>query len=239
MPKRKIDFVDGEIYHIMLRGVDGRQIFMDDEDRWRGIFGLYEFNTTQSITIREQREKREKFKESLNLPRDPASEKLEQEDKRIKLVEIISFVFMTNHIHLLVRQVKPNGVTQFIKKFGGGYAMYFNTRYERKGVLFQGRFQATHVGDDEYLKTVFVYIHTNPISLVESKWKEGGITDRKKTKEFIEEYRWSSYLDYLGKKNFPSITERDFMIMVFDDRERIREFVDAWIEFKSKPTRQP
>jgi REP element-mobilizing transposase RayT len=230
MPRRKTEFINDEIYHITLRGVDGRQIFMNDEDYWRGIFGLYEFNTIKAITIREQREKRKKFK----LSRGRDSGKAEQEDKRIKLIEIISFVFMPNHIHLLLRQTMSNGIALFVQKFGGGYAMYFNTKYKRKGALFQGRFDAKIISGDEYLKSAFVYIHVNPISLIEPGWKEKGIANPIKANDFLKTYRWSSYLDYLGKKNFPSVTSREFLINIFGGAGMIEEFVSAWIGYKNK-----
>ena len=83
------------------------------------------------------------------------------------LVKILAFCFMPNHIHLLVRQIKNNGITQFMRKFGAGYAAYFNKRYDRRGHLFQGRFKAVHIKNNEQLKTIFVYIYTNSISLVD------------------------------------------------------------------------
>jgi putative transposase len=215
-----------------MRGVDGRQIFMDDEDRWYGIFGLYEFNTTEAIVIRRQREKREKFKKELKSRKGPASADLEQPDKRTRLVDVLAFTFMSNHIHLLLKQLVPGGITAFIQKFGTGRAMHFNKRHKRKGTLFQSRFDARLINNDEYLKTVFVYIHTNPISLIEPGWKEKGIVDLAKAKEFLETYRWSSYPDYLGKKNFPSITERDFVLEVMGGFDGVRLFVDYWLDYK-------
>lgn len=219
-----------------MRGVDGREIFMDDEDRWNGIFGLYEFNTTEQISIRRQREKRAKFKQKLKSRQVPsfAGLSLEQVDNRIRLVDVLAFVFMPNHLHLLLRQLMPAGISNFLKKFGTGRAMHFNAKYERKGTLFQGRFNASHIDGDEYLKTVFVYIHTNPASLIEPGWKEKGIVNMEKVKKFLEEYRWSSYPDYLGKKNFPSITERDFITKSFGGPAEIKNFVDAWISYKNK-----
>jgi len=62
MSKRIEGFITGEIYHATIRGVDGRLIFLDNEDNWRGIFSLHEFNNANPVTIRRQREKREKFK---------------------------------------------------------------------------------------------------------------------------------------------------------------------------------
>lgn len=238
MPIRKVDFINDEIYHITTRGVDGRQIFVDDEDRWNGVFGLYEFNTLGAVSIRRQREKRIKFKKELKSRKGPSFAGPEQVDKRIRLVDILAFVFMPNHIHLLLKQLTPEGISTFIKKFGTGRAMHFNAKYQRKGTLFQGRFQAAHISGNEYLKTAFVYIHTNPISLVEPRWKERGIKNPRAAIKFLEEYRWSSYLDYIGKKNFPSITERDFGLRVFAEEkddymrkgiETIKQFTESWI----------
>jgi REP element-mobilizing transposase RayT len=104
MAQRKEEFINGEIYHITLRGVEGREIFINDDDRWRGIFSLYEFNNTKSITIRRQREKREQFKEKIRRCLAPAElgTIITQEDCRDKLVEILAFVFMPNHVHFII-----------------------------------------------------------------------------------------------------------------------------------------
>lgn len=238
MAQRKEEFINNEIYHITSRGVDGREIFAGDEDRWRGIFSLYEFNNTETVTIRRQRQKRKLLKESLKSGRSLAPAELAQienqikEDKRDKLVEILSFVFLPNHIHLLLRQVKPSGISVFMQKFGSGYTNFFNAKYKRRGHLFQGKFNASHIGGDEYLKTVFVYIHTNPIAIIDPGWKEKGIKDPAAAIKFLEEYRWSSYPDYIGKKNFPSVTERDLFKKLFGSKQEMKEFVDAWVIHK-------
>ena len=119
-----------------------------------------------------------------------------------------------------------------MRKFGTGYAVYFNQKHERSGYLFQGRFRATHIKTDNQLKTVFVYIHTNPAALIEPNWKEGSVEKPKEVIEFIENYKWSSYPDYLGKQNFPSVTQRNF----FDDlmkKEEWQKYVNEWVEHKS------
>ncbi len=240
MSVRKETFINGEIYHITVRGIEGRQIFIDDEDHWRGIFSLYEFNTKKSVTIRDQREKRQNFKKQIKNSADfKKTLNLTEIDKRIRLVDIMAFVFMPNHIHLLLKQLESSGISFFMQKLGSGYSGYFNSRYERKGHLFQGKFAASHIAGDEYLKTVFVYIHTNPISLIEREWKERGIKDGKKAKEFLESYRWSSYLDCIGKKNFPSVTERDFLMKIFGGELIAKKYVDDWIDGKINVIVQP
>jgi putative transposase len=66
------------------------------------------------------------------------------------------------------------------------YSMYFNKKHDRVGHVFQGRFKAKEVKDDNYLLYLSRYIHRNPADIVDSK-------------DFIENYQWSSYGEYLEK----------------------------------------
>ena len=121
-----------------------------------------------------------------------------------------------------------------MRKLGAGYGGYFNRKYKRKGHLFQSRFRAIHIKTDKQLQIVFVYIHTNPTSLIEAKWKEKGIRNPKKVIEFLENYKWSSYLDYINKKNFSSVTERKFLLEVMGGEENCKKFLKDWIQYKNK-----
>ncbi len=217
--------VNNEIYHIVIRGVGDSFIFKNEDDYYRAIFSLYEFNTTTPIEIRKQREKRKTAKRSGGLT---------SVDSRELLVEILAFWFMPNHIHLLLKQIRNNGITQFMQKLGTGYAAYFNKKYNRKGHLFQGRFRAVHIKNNEQLKTVFVYIHTNGVSLIEPKWKKRGIKNLPKVIKFLENYKWSSYPDYIGKKNFPSVTKRDFLFKIMGGENGCRNFINDWVKYKKE-----
>ncbi len=223
MAFKRPQLVNGEIYHVVIRGVGDSLLFKDKNDYYRGIFSLYEFNTTSPIEIRKQREKRKITK---------ASGDRISADTRELLVEIWAFWFMPNHIHLLVKQIKDRGITQFMRKLGVGYAAYFNKKYNRMGHLFQGRFRAVHIKDDKQLITVFVYIHTNGISLIEPSWKEKGIKNPNKVIEFLENYKWSSYPDYIDKKNFPSVTERKFLLKMMGGKNGCKEIIDDWVKYK-------
>lgn len=50
-----------------------------------------------------------------------------------------------------------------MQRIAGGYTMYFNQKYERSGVLFQGKFKANHIDSDEYLKHLLAYVGFNNI----------------------------------------------------------------------------
>lgn len=241
MPVRKEQFVNGEVYHIIVKGVEGKEIFKDTDDYYRGIFSIYEFNNAKEVTIRERRRVRTKlkkemkkvaqeFKKVLNeAGRDPISV-----NSRDKLVEVLAFCIMPNHLHLLLRQPKEGGITLFMQKIGTGYGGYFNRKYNHQGHVFKKRFTAVHIENDDQLKVVFVYIHTNPISLIEPKWKEIGIQNPKGAIKFLEDYKWLSYPDYIGKKNFPSVTDREFVLKIMGGEEGCKNFVESWIKYKGK-----
>ena len=236
MSKKHPQFINSELYHISFRAVGDSMIFKDDDDHYRGVFSIYEFNTNKSIEIREQRRQRRIMKASRGggASGGLTSGSSSVEDSRDLLVEILTFCFMPNHIHLLVRQLQDNGISNFMKKVRGGYASYCNTKYHRKGHLFN-RFNAVHIKSNDQLKNVFVYIHVNPISLIEPGWKEKGIKNTPKVIRFLKEkYRWSSFFDYIGKKNFPSVTVRDFLTEVMGGITGCKIAIEDWVKYKGE-----
>lgn len=136
---------------------------------------------------------------------------------------------MPNHFHLILEQSVENGTSKFMQKLGTGYTMFFNTKYERSGVLFQGTFKAIPVENETYLTHLSRYIHLNPVELKEPEWKEKGIKNWKLVNQFLENYRWSSYLDYIGKKNFPSVTDRELILDIFDNEKNYKKFIREWL----------
>lgn len=232
MPCRKNQFANGEIYHIVLRGIDDNLIFKDIDDYYRMIFSIYELNNASPTTIQRQRAARKRFKLENRGPISTA-------DVRHKFVDILAFCFMPNHMHLLLKQAKDEGITKFMAKVGTGYAGYFNRKYGRRGYVFQNRFKDVYIKDDNQLRTVFNYIHANPISLIESRWKEEGIKNTDAVIEFIENYKWSSFQDYIGCKNFPSVTQRNFLSETLGGEKGSRESVVSWTNYKEKSNKFP
>ena len=148
------------------------------------------------------------------------------------LVEIIAYCLMPNHFHLLLREIEDGGISKFMQKLTTGYTMYFNKRRERNGALFQGRFKATHVADDRYLRYLISYIHLNPIKLIEPKWKEIGITDKARAEQYLENYAESSYLDYLGRKRPEGmLLSREALPEYFSSGADFKTFVTEWLTY--------
>lgn len=134
---------------------------------------------------------------------------------------------MPNHFHLIARENDDRGISKFMQKLTTGYTMYFNKVNNRTGTLFQGKFKAEHADTDNYLSYLMPYIHLNPVKLIEPKWKETGIKDKSWAEIFLNNYKYSSYLDYtkevtrpeskiLNKKALPEYYElpKDFQSSV-------------------------
>lgn len=232
MANKNRKFENNKIYHITVRAIDDNLLFKDINDYYRGIFSIYEFNNTKPTTIRKRRKDRLKEKKQLKIDRDNISAIISAANEMDCFVDILAFCLMPNHIHLLVRQLKDNGTTDFMRKSLIGFAGYFNKKYKRKGHLFQETFNSAEIKTDKQLLTVFGYIHSNPISTIYPKWKETGIRSIKKAINCIEKYKWSSYGDYVGNHNFPSITNRTIFEEIFNGKENIKNFMECYVAGK-------
>ncbi len=211
------------IFHVYNRGADKREIFCDSRDYLRFVHGLYEFNDENPAENITYGFIKNPVKISLVDGRGVPS--IVPKHPREMLVDVLAFALMPNHFHLLLKQRKENGVTKFMQKLGAGYALYFNEKNQRSGVLFQGRFKAVEVRSDEYLLHLPYYIHANPLDL-----NVNGINEI----EFLNSYRWSSHMDYCGWRNFPSVTQRDFLLKFFDGEKNYKKSITKWVKEKSR-----
>ncbi len=175
---RKVKFEKGNFYHIFNRGVDKKKIFLDDFDRFRFVYDLFEFNDTKPTTNLSERIK------IANLNNEPLFKK-----DRDLITNILAFSLMENHYHLVLKEIKQGGISEFLKKLGTGYTMYFNSKYNRSGVLFQGKFKAVEIKDEPQFSWTIFYVHFNPIELIEKNWKEKTIENKFAVLNFLNNYR--------------------------------------------------
>lgn len=166
-------FVNGEFYHVYNRGTDKRRIFSNQDDLERFFMSMDEFNAVEpSGSLYE-----------LSFL-DP-SVKLKK--KRKRLVRFVAYCLNPNHYHFILRQVANGGISEFMKRLGGGYTWYFNHNQKRSGYLFQGAFKAKHIDSNEYLLHLSAYVNLNhqvhqlggqfggmqpPAKLIKSSWDE-------------------------------------------------------------------
>jgi len=217
-------FSTNEFYHLFNRGVDKRKILLNKSDYIRFIHDLYEFNDVNPAI--------QFSRLSMSNTGSNVGSRVSNIKTREILVNLYAFVLMPNHHHLLAQQLKEKGISLFMRKLHAGYTNAFNLKYERSGHLFQGSFKDVYVKNDLQLAHLICYIHSNPLDLWKPGWKEKRLTrsEIKEALKFLENYRWSSHLDYLGIKNFPSITERSFLREFFEETGGYRKFFIDWLE---------
>jgi len=105
---------------------------------------------------------------------------LEELAERFK-IDILAYVLMDNHYHLLLRTQRGN-LSKSMQWFGATYTKRINVKHNRSGHLFQGRFKNMLVENDAYLLQLSYYIHRNPL--------RAGLVKR------LASYTWSSYRPY-------------------------------------------
>jgi putative transposase len=205
MPGRLVSLVNDEIYHVFNRGIAHLPTFLNTTDYERAFHTLiYYQNINPPI----------KYSTFIEQPAEDRTYVLNKlaKEKNIS-AEIICYCFMPNHFHLLLKQKQKNGISKFVGKFENSYTRYFNTKSERNGPIFQGRFKAVRIETDEQLLHVSRYIHLNPFtsSIVQKI-------------EDLQKYIYSSYPEYLNiiHTNF---FEKEPIVSHFNDINAYQIFI--------------
>jgi len=84
---------------------------------------------------------------------------------------------------------------------GVTYSVYYNNRHKRSGHLFHGRFKSFLIFEEEYLKSLILYIHRNPL--------RAGVVDR------LQDYKWSSYCGLGHGRNSPKWFNANYSLDYF------------------------
>jgi putative transposase len=199
-----------ELYHILNRGTDKRKIFLNDGDRIRFVHDLYEFNNEKSANNTLRLMGRMNDLRNRSLERSP-------------IVRLHGWCLMSNHYHLLLSETTEGGITKFIRRLNIGYAKFFNDKYKRVGTLFQGRTKKVLIDSDPHFLHILHYIHLNPLDQLKgaSDWRLRRIKSAPRALHHLSTYRWSSYPDYCGRKNFPSLLSTELFRDVFGNYEKV------------------
>jgi putative transposase len=117
---------------------------------------------------------------------------------------LYAYCLMGNHVHLAL-EVGKIALSRIMRSINTSYAGYFNVRHKRSGYLFQGRYKAFMVDQEEYLLALVRYVHLNPV--------KARMVDR------VESYPWSSHPAYL--KGSPAWLADDEVLERFGKRRAV------------------
>jgi putative transposase len=127
-----------------------------------------------------------------------------------------SYCLVKNHYHLLLKTPFAN-ISKGMHNLNASYANWFKAKHNIVGVVFQGRFKSIIVDEESYALAASVYIHSNP-------------PERKSLKS-LEDYKWSSYPDYVGLRK-PVIENLDttFILGKFhNDQEKAAQMYRKYV----------
>lgn len=212
MPYRKVIFAQNQFYHVFNRSIGSEQVFsrQDCLKRALDLFNFYRF--PQQIS----------FSDLHKLNLEIREMRLKQIYSSPPLVEIVSFALMSDHYHLLLRQLEGDGIKNFISNFQNSYARYYNTKFNRHGSVFTNMFKAVHVSSNEQLIHLARYIHLNPVAsyVIEI--------------ETLERYPYTSFSTYMGSIPSYKFISTAMLNNYFVSSEKHREFVYNQSDYQRK-----
>jgi len=218
---RKEKFVAGEYYHVYNRILFNTPLFKNTGncDRLSQAFLLA--NSTQSTQA---------FQFLRNNQNATIEDALEIAKSGEKLVDVVCYVIMPDHYHLLLKEKINGGITSFIHKCNISVAKYINIKTKRRGPLFENLFKSKHIANNEYLLHLSLYIHLNPLDFLEGKqWREHKIKNWDQVKDKLIYYPYSSLKNFLNKNPKDKITSGiEIITNQFKNIEEYELFLRNW-----------
>ncbi|MCX6725711.1 MAG: transposase [Candidatus Shapirobacteria bacterium] len=201
-------YLENGYYHLYNRGVEKRQIFVDQQDYV--VFLSY---------LKDYLLPKDTIKLTKKLTNSSISSK--EKSKILRLlrlnnfadeINLLAYRLMPNHFHFLVKQKNAGTIDSFINSLGTRYTMYFNNKYKRVGSLYQGVYKAVLVNSDEQLLQLCRYIHNQTASQGQA----------------LQEKQPSSYPEYLGERKTPWVKPEE--ILTYFSKNNPRLSFKAFIE---------
>ena len=205
MPGRLMPIVNNEIYHIFNRGVASQPTFFSKRDYDRALESFFYYQNCNPPI---------KYSRFLSLSVKQRAEILEDLSKKKNyLVEIITYCLMPNHFHFLLRQILEAGIAKFISNFTNSYTRYINTKQERAGPLFTGKFKSVRIETQKQLLHASRYIHLNPHTSFVVKALED-----------LQNYHYSSFPEFIGRTSL-ALCAKDDILADFKTIKQYEQFV--------------
>jgi len=209
MPQKnsRKEYGAGGYYHIYNRGVEKREIFLDEQD-YKVFLGYMKFYLDQPILQGQVLQD----SEGMVIPPSKCLKNYHNQ------IELLAYCLMPNHFHFLIRQSTDRGIAEFMQSLVLKYVLYFNKKYKRVGGLFQSRYKTVLVSDENQFIYITKYIHRNPIDLMVAR---PGLA-------WLLDYKYSSYGNYLGKFRQSWVKTGDILsyFLKTDQRNTYQSFVE-------------
>jgi len=212
----------GSIMHVVKRGARGLPITRDKADAQRFVRLLYYANDVYHDEFWE--------------PSTKGFDKFYRPDKwpeQEPLVKVLAWTLMSNHFHLVLKEVKEGGIAKFMQKLCSSMGTHFNKKYKESGSLFQGSYKGrtADLHGDSYLRLLAVYVMLkNPFELY-----PGGLT--KAIRYFDKAYEWALKQPFCSVGDFaagklPPIGDPDIFGEIFESPDDFKKFAKESLLYK-------
>lgn len=206
---RKLVFANNEIYHILNRSIGDSDIFIGKKELSRAVNLIDYYRFPQKI----------KFSSFNRLSVEARKLYVSEYKKQIPFVDIHAYAFIPNHFHLLLKQIKDNGIVRFASNFQNSFAKYFNKKNDRAGSLFMRPFRGKWIQNDEIYTHVSRYIHLNPVTSFIIEFDK------------LSSYPGTSFPIYMGEFS-SGLINTEFLLKIFGSREKYKKFVADQVNYQ-------
>ena len=142
---------EGIYSHIYNKGVENRVIFNDEADYTVFLDFLEGYLTPPQDP--------ESIKKSFTVNGRVFRGTPHQPKNYFNKVELIAYMLMPGHFHLLLHQVAKGSLESFIRSLCTRYSMYFNKKYQRTGALFEGPYKSVQIKSGPRLPHLTRFFH--------------------------------------------------------------------------------
>ena len=194
-------FSEGSFVHTIKRGSRGMDIVLNKFDKWQFVKLLFISNDTYSNDNWRR--------ETKDLP---LFVRPDTWPKKEPLTDILAWVLMTNHFHILLHERKAGGISKFMQRLCGSLSMSFNARYDSKGSIFQGSYKAKVVDNDSYLRYLAFYIQVKNVLELYPGGLKAALNKFDNAWDWALKYEFSSLPFYIKRIESPIINDVDGII---------------------------
>jgi len=206
--------VENGYYHIYNRGVNKQEIFTTSKD-----YSVFLNYLKEALSPPLQPGELPTF--TVNLNGTIFTKPKRQPKNFYGEIDLIAYVLMPNHFHLLIKQNKRESMEAFMRSVATRYSMYVNKMYDRVGTLFQGIYKAVLIENENYLLHLSRYIHLNPsayssyadyIGMKKTQWVHPHfVLDFFSQPTNLEFKKYNSYKDFVEKYRTVNVNQESFL----------------------------
>jgi len=204
---RLMQIIQNNYYHIIGRGNNKMNIFLNKKNYARFLFSTLYFQSPISFTNIERNVNSFLKDGHFNIQPEISDNIISN-----RYVELVNFTLVPNHFHLTIFQKEDGGISKYMQRVLTSYSKYHNKKYDAVGHTFQGPFKAVLIRDDNQLSYTSAYIHKNSNELLEWRGKE-------------HLYPWSSFQDYVGDNRWGELLKNEIIMQKFETGKDYKEFV--------------